>query len=139
MAATIAQIRDGLMVRINTVSGVKAYDTATGNERLDTPVAIIFPRPSGRQETPGDAYRLWFVIEVHVPIRVGLAEAQNKLDALIDPRGAQSIEAAIYSGETLSGIVDWIKVHMFERYVFSTLNEQQTIMAHIPVEVMSSV
>lgn len=137
--ATIAQIRDGLQDRLDTVTGVAAYDVATGNERmLDSAVALIFPRPGSKRATAGGARALRFAIEVHVPVlKTGLKRAQDILDALIDS-GSGSIDYAIDQEPTLGGIVDYATVDptdLFETYGFSTLNDTKTLMARLSVEV----
>lgn len=141
--ATIATIRDGLQTRLATLTSpaVVAYDVATGKERLATGnvVAIVFPRPGGRRITAGPAgggeYSLPFVIELHVAMARGLAQAQDKLDAVIDPAATTGVEYAIESAKTLGGIVDTCAVGMFERYGFSKLNDEDTLSALVPVEV----
>lgn len=141
--ATIATIRDGLQARLATLTSpdVVAYDVATGRERLNNgqAVAIVYPRPGVRRITSGPAgggeYQMPFVIELHVGLARGLAQAQDKLDALIDPAAATGVEYAIESAKTLGGIVDWTTVGTFERYGFSKLNDLDTLSALIPVEV----
>lgn len=141
MAATVAQVRDGVQTRLETISGLRSYDVGTGAERM--PCAIVFPRLVERM-TGGTAasasYRIVLVVEVWVPLAAGLHRAQDILDGFCDPRSATSVEAAIEGDRTLGGIVSSAVVGGFERYGFGTLNSDtvNALMAVFPVDVIGA-
>lgn len=131
--ATIAGLRDSIQGALP--ASLRAYDVATGRERF--PAAIVFPRPpaSGRFEVSGCTHRIDFVVEVHISLAQGLERAQNELDAFINPTGASSIQAALETDRTLSAAADTLDVRAFELYGFGKLNDQQTLVARVPVSV----
>lgn len=138
--ATVAGIRDAIQTRLATVSGIKSYDVGTGAERM--PCAIVFPRGTERL-TGGGTYRYTFVVEVWVPLSMGLTKAQDALDALIDPEASTSIEAAIEGDKTLGSTVDSTMVGGFEGYGFGFFNTEtlqpggpNALTTRIPVEVI---
>lgn len=136
--ATIATLRDGIQSRIAELSGVVPYDVATGKERLDQNVAIVFPRPGGDKITTCGTRRWPFVVEFHVSLNRTLAAAQDTLDALVDPSAATGLESAIDGDRTLGGIADTCRVEPLEVYSFSVLNGVDTLMARIPITVIAS-
>lgn len=132
--ATIAQIRTSIATVINAaLSGVEA-EARAGNQTAGT-VAIVFPQPGGFKAAACDKYELQFVIEIHVPVSEGLVQAQNSLDALIDPLAATGITAALEANETLSGTVDYVSVDLFTAYQFGQLDDKETLTARLPVSV----
>lgn len=134
--ATVATIRDAIQDRLDTVSGLKAYDVATGAERM--PCALVFPAGVERM-TAGGNYRYRFVVEAWVPLSAGLRHAQDVLDGFIDPEASTSLEAAIEADRTLGGIATSTRVDGFESYGFGALNDEMgtanALTARIPVEV----
>lgn len=135
--ATVATLRDAIQVRLATVSGIKSYDVATGGgERM--PCAIVYPAAIERQ-TAGGTYTYSFMIEAWAPLSGGLRQAQDILDALIDPEASGGIEAALYGDKTLGGIADDIDVSGFQGYGFGSFNAEpgaaNALTVRIPVEV----
>jgi len=138
--ASIAAIRDAIRSAIADITTLYAYDTATGSERLTRPVVIVFPRPGGGAMTSGGTSRTYkrkFEIEVHCPLAMGLARAQDVLDDLIDDGSSSNIEDALESDRTLGGVVSSVRVDEFVAYGFSELNDQDTLLLRIPVEVIT--
>jgi len=135
MGTSIKQLRDGLQDRLATISTIHAYDVATGSERLSKPVMIVFPLPGGGRASAGGRYDRRFIVEVHCPLSMTLAKAQDVLDDLIDDGGTDNIEDTIEADKTLGGVAESTKVDEFEAYGFSDLNGQDTLMLRIPVEV----
>ena len=137
--ANIAGIRDQLQTRLATVSGLRAYDVATGAERL--PAAIVFPFTTERL-TAGGLYRYLFTVEVYAGLSRGLQRAQDQLDGFADPEATNSIEAAIEGDRTLGGTVASVRVDGLQAgsYGFAELNGTSGIpnalIARFPVEVM---
>lgn len=139
MATSIAQIRDGIQDRLEAgLTTIHAYDVASGSERLSAPVVIVFPAPGGGRASAGGRYTRRFVVEVHCPLTMGLARAQDVLDNLIDDASTTNVEDVIEADKTLGGIAESTRVDEFEAYGFSELNGQDTLMLRIPLEVMHS-
>ena len=140
MSTSIKAIRDAIQSTIESgITTVHAYDVATGTERLSAPVLIVFPAP-GKGRTGADAtsprYTRDFVVEVHCPLTMGLARAQDVLDDLIDDGGSANVEDVLEADHTLGDVIESIMVREFEAYSFSELNGMDTLMLRIPMEVM---
>jgi len=133
--ASVASIRDGIQTRLDTITGLYAYDVEKGSERM--PCAIVFPKPptSGWWEIANRAKQYEMIIELHVPMALGMRRAQDRLDDYIDPATTNSVQAAIRADATLGGIASETAVQAFIAYGFSTLNSVDTLMARIPVVV----
>ena len=136
--ADIAALRNGIQARLNTISGLRAFDVATGQES-GAAVAIVFPRPpqSGWHQigSGGCAEQHEFVVELHVPVGRGLRQAQDVMDGLINRTGSASVAAAIAADPTLGGAAQTAIARAFTVYSLSELNKVPTLMAMIPVEV----
>ncbi len=136
--ASIASLRDALQTRLNTLDGLVGYDVALGGgERLNMSVGIVFPRPGGRQITNCETRDYRFVIEIHVSRAKSLARAQDTMDALIDPKEATGVKAAIMGDKTLGGAASSVLVGDFESYQFGALNGADTLVARVPVQVIA--
>ena len=105
MPATISQVKDGLKARIETVSGLRAYDYQP--DQVNPPFAwptldeIRFHQTG--MSTGGVV--MDFTITV-VVTRQSERTAQEKLDAYSSWDGAQSVRAAIEADRTLGGVCD---------------------------------
>ena len=104
--ATVAQIRDGLVVRLATIDGLRNHATPPG--QINPPATVV-----GRAET---RYDVTFdgdddhsmVIRVFVQF-ANNATAQEQLDGYLDAVGANSIVLAVHADPTLGGIVDYVR------------------------------
>lgn len=134
MTATIAEVRDAVQATLASLD-VVAYDVATGNERLNRGVALVFPRPGARRITSCNNWEIPFTVEIHVPLAAGLAAAQNRLDALIDPVASTSVPATLDDSPTLGGVVLTSACAGFEAYSFAKLNELDTLAARFVLTV----
>lgn len=136
--ADIAALRNGIQARLNTISGLRAYDVATGQE-TGAAMAIVLPRPPGggwHQIGNGScAEQHEFVVELHVLLGRGLRPAQDVMDGLINHTGAASVAAAISADPTLGGVAQTAIARAFTMYALSELNKVPTLMAMIPIEV----
>lgn len=111
---TVAAIRDGLKTRLETISGLRAYDTVPGAPNL--PCAIVMPDGIAYDTTCGrgaDTYA--FLITVLVSdADSGLA--QDALDGYCNGTGATSIKTAIEGEQTLGGLVSYARVVALRDY-----------------------
>lgn len=103
MAWTFSGVRDDLKARLDTVSGLRAYDTAPATIAVPADgrgAAIIVPAPgecvtySRTLDGCDDIALLITVLAGKISERA----SQNAMDAYIDPTGARSILAAVDSG-----------------------------------------
>lgn len=133
-----ATLRNGIQTRLKTITGLRAYDVATGNESL--PCATVFPFPPEggyHKVTSGSCgMAFMFLVEIHVPLSIGMSKAQDTLDGYIDPQNeAGSVAYAIAADPTLGGAATTSIAHAFQTYTISKINEIPTLMAQMLVEV----
>lgn len=108
MAATLLQIMQGIETRLNTVTKLRATDTAPD---FTDPVttggfAIVGVPPFDYRTTFGRAkYQIDFTITVLTSAAVSRV-GQALLAGFADPTGAGSVVVAIEADPTLGGIVD---------------------------------
>jgi hypothetical protein len=104
---TISTIRDGIMTRLETISGLRAHDTVP--EQINPPAAVV--------SIGGVIYDSDFdgstTYEFRIRLLVGgqsFRLGEDLLDGYLDPTGAKSIRAAIDADPTLSGTADSSRV-----------------------------
>jgi len=155
MARDIGTARTALQSRLAELTGVVAYDVATGNEnaRMNNTVIQVFPVPGAGGFWPGHpgagcSVRLNFIIQIWASIHAGIDKGQERLDGFISPSGTHtnSIENVLedpdgtYAGDTLATLLGagTIRVDQFTNYAFGALNSDvaNSITATIPVELM---
>jgi hypothetical protein len=105
--ATIAEIRDGLADRLETISGLRVHDTWPG--QISPPVAIVANGETRYDVTLDGVDDSTFTITVFVQFANDRV-AQDALDAYRSPSGASSIATAVHGDPTLGGIVDFARV-----------------------------
>lgn len=159
MAKDIGEARDAIQSRLLNLDGLIPYDVASGSEeaRLSAgAIAQIFPTPttggfypSTPQGIAGDELRYNFIIQLWVGLTRGLAQAQDRLDALISPMGtnANSIEGLLedpshaYPSDTLATLASSVVVDQFTSYGYGHLNQDPSLppnclTAAVPVEIL---
>lgn len=109
--ATVAQIRDGLKTRLDTISGLRGH--ARMPATLNPPAAVAYRRSTTPDATMDGADDWLFAITVFVQY-TDEPTAQTNLDAYLAPSGANSIRAAIDADGTLGGVVDYAVVQRIE-------------------------
>jgi len=105
--ATLAAVRDGLKVRLDTISGLTPYDTIP--DQIHAPCA--FPQPvSGDPHTTFNGRGSFFfdILVIAAALDQGLQKAQDELDGYLDLSGANSIIGALEGDETLGGNAECI-------------------------------
>jgi hypothetical protein len=106
---TLTAVRDGLVTRLNTISGLRVYETPPAVVQ-EFPAAILTQREpfaSYDQVIGGPDVRYSF--EVLVLVRSGdEGQAFSELEAYVSPAGASSVKAAV-DGD-LDGNADWARV-----------------------------
>lgn len=132
--ASLETLRDELQTRLQTISGLNAYDVWPGS--ITAPAAIVMPAspaavnvanrtlpgmraseligasPAVEYERtvagPATNYRF----DIHLLVKKARAPeaAQNTLDAYVSDSGASSVPAAILGDTTLNGAADDLRV-----------------------------
>lgn len=105
----ISSLRDGLKVRLATISGLRAYDTIPDN--FAPPAAIV--APPVRIQYGTSLGRAFDSVTFTVRLLVAKAtdrSAQDRLDAYLDDSGASSIIAAIEGDSSLGGAANLVRV-----------------------------
>lgn len=104
--AALATIRDGLKTRLETITGVRPYDTVP--DKPEVPCAIVVPAPDGVVDyhtTMNDGLVTWRFDIIVLVSRTSDRGGQDKLDGYINPSGSTSIKAAIEADRTLAAAV----------------------------------
>lgn len=105
MPATPSQVKDGLKVRIETISGLRAFDFQP--EQVNPPFAFPTLDEIRFHETGmgSGGVVMDFTITI-VVFRQSERTAQEELDKFTAFSGAQSIREAIEADRTLGGVCD---------------------------------
>ena len=139
--ASVAAIRDGLKVRLQTIAGLRVHEYHA--PRIEPPAAIIIPGDPGRSNTYAVKFDatmgrgsddLVFTVLVIVSNVVERA-SQDKLDAYLDGSGASSVKAAIEGEGTLGGIVSFAVVSAIRQYGLVQYAGQTFLGAEFLIEV----
>jgi hypothetical protein len=99
---TLAQVRDGLEARLDTIDGLRVYDYVPGNTNF--PAAAIYPPTHAdyRDDLGAGSYTSQWVVMLFVP---AVSDRQQlDLYALLDRTGTRSIFSAVEADRTLGGL-----------------------------------
>lgn len=106
--ANDAAIRDGLVVRLQAITGLSAYDHVPG--QVNTPAAIVSRRLSRFDAVMADgADDYEYVITVLIPYAEP-SLAQAAMSEYLARTGTKSIKAAVEGDRTLAGVVHFARV-----------------------------
>lgn len=100
-----ATIRDGMKTRLDTISGLKAFDVMP-DSLPNANCAVVLP---GDPVFEPAAHGLKVSVNIIVMVRCTRAtakDAQDALDAYIWMTGTSSVPAAVNAGRTLGGAAD---------------------------------
>jgi hypothetical protein len=99
---TLAQVRDGLEARLDTIAGLRVYDHVP--ENVHYPAAVIFPPTHNdyRDDLGIGGYTVQIIVMLFVPANID--RKQLDLYALMDRTGASSVFAAVEADRTLGGL-----------------------------------
>ena len=108
-AATLTDIRDGLVDRLATISGLRVYSSQM-NSIQEYPCAVVILDTLDYVIAIG-GYSFQGQFRVVMLTDSGIVQdAHEQLDPYLDPSGAQSVTAAILADDTLGGTVDGLVV-----------------------------
>lgn len=108
MAATWDSIRDGVKTRLDSIANLSPRDTMP-DSLPDKDTATVLP---GNPVIEPAGHHSKYFVNFRVLVRVTrgkIRDAQERLDALIWPLGASSVQAAIEGDRTLGSTVDTVK------------------------------
>lgn len=101
--ASIGAILDGFKTRLETISGLRAYDGWPDN--FNPPGVIVLPK--ARQALTMNRAVQQITFELTIAVKPGtLRTAQDSLYAYASDSGTNSIEAALLAEPTLGGAID---------------------------------
>ena len=103
-----SQVRDGLKTRLETISGLRAYDLIP--DTVTPPAAVV-----GQLDFTFDIDNARGLDQAQVDVlvivqRFSERSGQNLLDTYLSGSGASSIKAAIEGDRTLGGVVNTLRV-----------------------------
>lgn len=100
---TLAEVRDGLETRLNTIAGLRVYDYVPDNVG-GYPAALVFPPTNTDYSDDLDlgSFTVQFVILLLVPSNID--RKQLDLYDLMDREGPSSVFAAINADRKLGGL-----------------------------------
>jgi hypothetical protein len=99
---TLAQVRDGLFTRLDTIASLRVYKKAPGN--AEYPAAVIYP-PTAidyRDDLGAGSYTTQWIVILSVPATVD--RKQLDLYPFLERTGTSSIFAAIEADPFLGGL-----------------------------------
>lgn len=139
--ASMVALRDGLKVRLQTISGLRVFDWHTGE--VSTPAAVILPgnpNQSGTNAITFDATMgrgsddYVFTVVLLVSNAHDRTAADN-LDAYLAGSGSSSVKAAIEGDGTLGGAAHFARVQSVREYGVITYGNVPYLGAQFVVEV----
>lgn len=112
--ASVSAIRDGLQVAIDTIDGLRVYDTVPDD--VQPPAAVVVPSGGtfGATMARGSDD---MVFEVRVAVSAAVSRTgQDTLDALMAGSGPRSIKAAVEADASLDGVCHFAHVAGWDDY-----------------------
>jgi hypothetical protein len=114
----INQVRDALGKNLNTITGIRIYDTIP--DVVVPPCAVV-----GQLDFTFDVNNARGLDQASVDIfvivqRISERAGQDKLDELLAGTGSKSIKTALESDRTLGGLVDTLRVISAESGTYNT-------------------
>jgi len=109
---SLAQMRQGLKARLETIAGLNVHDYAPA--AVTAPAAIIIPR-EGSYGAKGAKQLHTMVVQILVSLG-RWNEAQKELDQYIDRSGAKSIETALETSVAGDQGLKMVRVAHYEAY-----------------------
>ena len=110
-----ATVRDGLKIRLATISALTVYDTIPGD--IVTPAAVVAPgAPAVTYDVTQSEQVLYTFAILVFASKADERTGQDRVDSYIEPTGALSIKAAIEGDDTLGGVADSTRVVSVDNY-----------------------
>lgn len=135
--ATIAAIRDGLKVRLQTITALANRSHDVWPDQIHVPCALVKPLAMGHKEAMGGKrVRTFEIILLADSLEAGhsITRAQDALDAYLDDTGASSVIAALEGDKTLGGIVTTLDVS-WDEYGAKEINQIEYLGVNFEVRI----
>lgn len=131
--ASDAQIRDGLVARLQTITGLTAYDHVPG--QVNAPAATV-----SRRLTMFDSTMARGSDDFEYVVRVMVSNAdpkvaQEAMSLYLDTGAAKSIKAAIEGDQTLGGLVHFARVREAGEEGIAPVGEVEYLSVDFVIEV----
>ena len=127
----LANVRDGLSTRLQTITGLRVYDAIP--ENAEPPCAVIAVGAGQYDQDFGDAVMVEWSVLVLIS-RADDVRAQDAIDGYLSTTGSTSITAAVRAGATLGGAVDSAKVTGWSEPQTYTIADVSYVGVEIQVE-----
>ena len=129
--STLGQIRDALKVRLETIPGLRVYDTVEG--QISPPAAVIkIDTINYDTSMNSGSHDPTFSVFLFVPFSNDRT-AQDKLDTYLDAESPTCVKVAIEGDPHLGGTVDFATVSMVRNYGLVTYAGVQYLGAELLV------
>lgn len=134
MAWSVPAIRDGIRDRLETIDGLRGYDTMS--TVLNVPAAVVVPDDPmvTYNEAMGPVTALLHFNVVVLVSKSSDRAAQDALDAYLAPSGVSSVKAAVEG--TLGGTADDAQVTTASRYGVYVVGAVEYLGIQFGVEVL---
>ena len=131
---SISGIRDAIKTGLETISGLKAYDTVP--DVIRTPCAFVLPKLGEYDFTASTScYRMDMEITLLIGRQGDIQASQDAIDGYIAPAGAGSVKAAV-EGADFGIHADSIRVKGFKDYGSFTFSGTQYLGVRFDVDVL---
>ena len=134
---TLSAVRDGLVARLNTISGLRVYEVDLEGA-LELPAAVVDQgQPFIKYDRMMGAEDVFYSFEVSLLLASAQGEqAWASLEPYLNPTGVSSVKAAVDG--TLGGNSDWARVVRVEKAGQVTYKHGSYWGATLQVEVYES-
>lgn len=103
-APTVRQIRSGMASRLETIDGLRVFDTVPG--QFSPPAGIVGMPSRPETESFQRGTDRWDLTVWIVVARQADAQSEQALEQFLDPTGAKSVRSAVYGDKTLGGTIN---------------------------------
>lgn len=138
--ASYANIRAGLLTRLNTIPGL--HTNAEWPEQVVPPAALVKLVSGDYEQAMGaggdDDTNVRLEIWLALALKGGLENAQRLIEEYLDDEGTNSIRVAVTGDRSLGGNVSYTFVHGWRAYDTLEINGQEFMGAAVDVEVINN-
>jgi len=130
---TVQELREGLAVRLRTISGLRAASTQPDSPNPPQAIVNLDSITYDQAYNRGlDEYQFTILV---LAGRVAERTSQNRLEAYLNPTGSSSIKVAIQGDRTLGGKAQTLRVTEVTSYGSINVGDVTYLAANITVVV----
>jgi len=133
--AILKDLRSGLQVRLQTISGLRCYDVLP--DQIELPAATVLLKPPVIYDASMGGTAIWLFHLTVLVSRWDATRAQHQIDPYIDTAGAQSVKAAVEGDRTLGGACDDVRVTRVTNYGPATWGGVQYLSVEFEAEAIT--